>query len=81
VPLVWCNTIAFGLMRLPADTFGVLSSFSGYLLGLFAFVLGALFGGFALGFGAAVDFAVEESEEFGKVGRGPRPNGANKRFR
>jgi hypothetical protein len=44
-------------------------------------VLGALFGGFALGFGAAVDFGVKESEEFGKVGRGPRPNGANKRFR
>jgi hypothetical protein len=44
-------------------------------------VAGALFGGFALGFGAAVDFAVEESEEFGKVGRGPRTNGANKRFR
>jgi hypothetical protein len=36
----------------------VLSSFSGYPLRLFAFVTGALLGGFALGFGAAVDFGV-----------------------
>jgi hypothetical protein len=44
-------------------------------------VLCLLFAGASIGFGAAVDFGVKESEEFGKVGRGPRPNGANKRFR
>jgi hypothetical protein len=44
-------------------------------------VLCLLFAGASIGFGASVDFAVEESEEFGKVGRGPRTNGANKRFR
>jgi hypothetical protein len=68
-------------MRLPFVTFGELSNFSGYPLRLFAFVLCLLFAGASIGFGASVDFAVEESEEFGKVGRGPRPNGANKRFR
>ena len=77
---MWCKTIAFGTIRRPFDTFGVLRSFSG-LLGLFAFVLGASFGGFTGFVGAAVDFGVEESEEFGKVGCGPRTNGANKRFR
>jgi hypothetical protein len=73
--------MACGRMRLPRETFGVLRSFSEYPLRLFAFVLGTLFAGLSGFVSAPVDFGVEESEEFGKVGRGPRPNGANKRFR
>jgi hypothetical protein len=65
-------------MRLPFDTFGVLSSFSGYSLRLFAFVLGALFGG-ALGFfGSLIKDDFNGEEEFGEIDGGPFRKPANK---
>ena len=63
-----CGVMGFAL------TFGVLVRVSAYSLRLFAFVLGTLFGGSLVGFGALVDFAVNESEEFGKVGCRPARN-------
>jgi hypothetical protein len=50
-------------------------------LGVLLFVSGYLFTSLTLMLGAGVDFGMDEREEFGKVGRGPRSNGANKRFR
>jgi hypothetical protein len=67
--------MACGRMRLPRETFGVLRGFSGYPLRLFAFVLGALFGGLGGFVGATVDFGVNEAEEFGEVGCGPAFDG------
>ena len=70
--------MAFGAMRRPCDTFGVLSSFSGYSLRLFAFVLVALFGG-ALGFfGSLIEDGFDGEEEFGEIDGGPFRKPANK---
>jgi hypothetical protein len=75
---VWCKTIAFGTIRRPFDTFGVLSSFSEYSLRLFAFVAGPLFGG-ALGvFGSLIKDGLDGEEEFGEIDGGPFRKAANK---
>jgi hypothetical protein len=57
-------------MRLPADTFGVLSSFS--------LNLGPL--GFGLMFGAGVEDFFDGEKEFGEVAAGPFCEAPNKRF-
>jgi hypothetical protein len=70
--------MACGLMRLPRETFGVLRSFSGYPLRLFALVAGALFGG-ALGFfGSLIKDDFNGEEEFGEIDGGPFRKAANK---
>jgi hypothetical protein len=58
------------LIRLPAETFGVLSSFS--------LNLGPL--GFGLMLGAGVEDFFDGKEEFGKVAAGPFCEPPNKRF-
>ena len=55
-------------MRLPADTFGLFSIFSGYFLAL------------SLMFGAGVEDAFDGKEEFCKVAGRPAGEPANKRF-
>lgn len=45
--------MARGVMRLPCETFGLFSILSGYFFAL---------GRFAFGFGAAVDFGMDEAE-------------------
>jgi len=59
-------------MRLPADTFGVLSCFS-LNLGLVGFA------GFVV-LGAVVEDALDGDDDFSEVGAGPAGEAANKRF-
>lgn len=60
--------MAFGVMRRPADTFGLFSIFSGYFLAL------------SLMLGAGVEDAFDGEEEFGKVGGRPSGEARNKAF-
>ena len=60
--------MAFGVIRRPADTFGLFSIFSGYFLAL------------SLMFGAGVEDALDGKEEFGKVGGRPSGEARNKAF-
>jgi hypothetical protein len=70
--------MACGLMRLPRETFGVLRSFSGYPLRLFAFVAGALFSG-ALGFfGSLFKDSLDGVDKFREIDGGPARKTANK---
>jgi hypothetical protein len=62
--------MAFGVMRRPAETLGVLSCFSRNL--------GAL--GFGLMLGAGVEDAFDGEEEFCEVAGRPAGEPANKRF-
>jgi hypothetical protein len=62
--------MAFGVMRRPAETFGVLSCFSRNL--------GPL--GFGLMLGAGVEDFFDGKKEFGKVAAGPFCEPPNKRF-
>jgi hypothetical protein len=64
--------MAFGVMRRPAETFGVLRSFSRNL-GLVGFA------GFVV-LGATVEDGFDGKEEFGEVGAGPFCETPNKRF-
>jgi hypothetical protein len=64
--------MAFGVMRRPAETFGVLRSFSRNL-GLVGFP------GFVV-LGATVEDFFDGEEEFGEVGAGPLGETPNKRF-
>jgi hypothetical protein len=65
-------------MRLPRETFGVLRSFSGYPLRLFALVAGALFGGALCFFGSLIEDGFDGEEEFGEIDGGPFRKAANK---
>jgi hypothetical protein len=65
-------------MRLPCDTFGVLSSFSGYSLRLFAFVEGALFDGAFCFFGSLGKDGLDGVDKFGEIDGGPFRKPANK---
>ncbi len=70
--------MACGLMRLPRETFGVLRSFSGYPLRLFALVAGALFGS-ALGFfGSLGKDGLDGVDKFREIDGGPFRKAANK---
>ena len=60
--------MACGVMRLPAETFGLFSIFSGYFLAL------------SLMLGAGVEDFFDGEEEFGKVAAGPFCKPPNKRF-
>ena len=60
--------MACGVMRLPAETFGLFSIFSGYFLAL------------SLMLGAGVEDAFDGKEEFCEVGGRPSGEPANKRF-
>ena len=60
--------MACGLMRRPAETFGLFSIFSGYFLAL------------SLMLGAGVEDFFDGEEEFGKVAAGPFCKPPNKRF-
>ena len=60
--------MACGVMRLPAETFGLFSIFSGYFLAL------------SLVLGAGVEDFFDGEEEFGKVAAGPFCKPPNKRF-
>jgi hypothetical protein len=72
--------MACGLILRPAETFGVLSCFSGYALRLFAFVPWPFFGG-ALGFvGSLLEDVFNGDEEFCEVDGGPFRKAANKRL-
>ena len=62
--------MAFGVMRRPAETFGVLSCFSRNL--------GPL--GLGLMLGAIVENALDGKKEFGKVAAGPFCEPPNKAF-
>jgi hypothetical protein len=62
--------MAFGVMRLRDETFGVLSSFS---LNLGAF-------GFGLMLCPVVEDALDGDDDFSEVGAGPAGEPANKRF-
>jgi hypothetical protein len=64
--------MAFGVMRLLDETFGVLSSFS-LNLGLVGFA------GFVV-LGAVVEDALDGDDDFGKVAAGPFCEPPNKRF-
>ena len=64
--------MAFGVMRLPADTFGVLRSFSRNL-GLVGFA------GFVV-LGAVVEDALDRNDDFCEVGGRPAGEAANKAF-
>jgi hypothetical protein len=65
-------------MRLPRDTFGVLRSFSGYPLRLFAFVAGALFDGAFCFFSSLGKDGLDGEEELGEIDGGPFRKPANK---
>ncbi len=62
--------MAFGVMRRPAETLGVLSCFSRNL--------GAL--GFGLMLGPVVEDALDGDDDFSEVGGRPAGEPANKRF-
>jgi hypothetical protein len=64
--------MAFGVMRLPADTLGVLSCFS-LNLGLVAFA------GFVV-LGPVVEDALDGDDDFGEVGGRPAGEPPNKAF-
>ncbi len=70
--------MACGLMRLPADTFGVLSSFSLNLAALGDFGLDAATFGVVLGTFVELDF--DEEEEFCEVGSRPPLDGRSQSF-
>jgi len=70
--------MAFGVIRLPRDTFGVLSSFSGYFLapsdfGLYAAAFGVMGG-------SLVELELNEQEEFCEVGCRPAFDGLRQSF-
>jgi hypothetical protein len=75
---VWCNTTAFGVMRLPRDTFGVLSSFSGYFLAPSDFGLNAA--AFGVVRCSLVELELDEEEEFCEVGGRPAFDGLRQSF-
>ena len=60
--------MAFGVMRRPAETFGLFSIFSGYFLAL------------SLMLGAGVEDAFDGEEEFCEVAGGPAGKPRNKAF-
>ena len=60
--------MAFGVMRRPAETFGLFSIFSGYFLAL------------SLMLGAGVEDAFDGEEEFCEVAGGPAGETPNKRL-
>jgi hypothetical protein len=60
--------MAFGVMRRPAETFGLLSIFSGYFLAFNCVLC------------AGVKDAFDGKEEFGEVAGRPAGKPANKRF-
>ena len=60
--------MAFGVMRLPAETFGLFNIFSGYFLAL------------SLMLGAGVEDAFDGEEEFCEVAGGPAGEARNKTF-
>ena len=60
--------MACGVMRLPAETFGLFSIFSGYFLAL------------SLMLGAGVEDFFDGKEEFSEVAGGPAGEPANKRL-
>ena len=62
--------MAFGVMRLPAETLGVLSCFS--------LNLGPL--GFGLMLGALVEDALDGDDDFSEVAGGPAGEARNKAF-
>jgi hypothetical protein len=70
--------MACGLMRRPADTFGVLSSFSRCFapLGNFGFNAAA----FGVVLGTLVELDFDEEKEFCKVGGGPAFDGLRQSF-
>jgi hypothetical protein len=70
--------MAFGVMRLPADTFGVLSCFSRCFapLGNFGFDAAA----FSVVDGAIVELDFDEEEEFCEVGGRPAFDGRSQSF-
>jgi hypothetical protein len=70
--------MACGLMRLPADTFGVLSSFSLNLAALGDFGFDAAAFGVVLGTLVELDF--DEEKEFCEVGGGPAFDGLRQSF-
>jgi hypothetical protein len=70
--------MACGLMRLPADTFGALSSFSLNLAALGDFGLDAATFGVVLGTFVELDF--DEEEEFCEVGSRPALDGRSQSF-
>lgn len=71
--------MAFGVMRLPADTLGVLSCFSLNLgpLGDFGFDAAA----FGVVLGAVIKLDFDEEEEFCEVGSRPFFDGLRQSFR
>ena len=70
--------MAFGVMRRPADTFGVLSCFSLNLAALGDFGLDAATFGVVLGTLVELDF--NEEKEFCEVGSRPAFNGLRQSF-
>ena len=60
--------MACGVMRLPAETFGLFNIFSGYFLAL------------SLMLGAGVEDFFDGEEEFGEVAAGPFCEAPNKAF-
>ena len=60
--------MACGVMRLPAETFGLFSIFSGYFLAL------------SLMLGAGVEDALDGDDDFCEVGGRPAGQPANKRL-
>jgi hypothetical protein len=70
--------MACGLIRLPAETFGVLSSFSLNLAALGNFGFDAAAFGVVLGTLVELDF--DEEKEFCKVGGGPAFDGLRQSF-
>jgi hypothetical protein len=70
--------MAFGLMRRPADTFGVLSCFSRCFapLGNFGFDAAA----FGVVLGTLVELDFDEEEEFCEVGSRPAFDGRSQSF-
>jgi len=70
--------MACGLMRLPAETFGVLSSFSLNLAALGNFGLDAA--AFGMVSGSLVELDFDEEEEFCEVGSRPALDGRSQSF-
>ena len=71
--------MAFGVMRLPADTFGVLSCFSLNLGPLGDFGLDAA--AFSVVGGSLVELDFDEEKEFCEVGSRPAFDGRSQSFR